>query len=513
MKLGLWIGAAIGAVALYVLSHVWAALKSPLRSIPGPWIARFSDIWYFAAVQRRGQTFQETSKRLHHQHGPIVRYGPRRFSFNDPEAAKIIYSHTRQFPKSSWYDAWRRPEGHNSFADRDIKRHASERKLFQSTYSLSSLVAYEPHVNLCGDLLTQRLDELIGQSPHRAGAVLNLGHWLQCYAFDVISSITYGRRWGFLDAGEDVDGLMAALDSRNYYAFVVGIYASLHPYLLPLRNRWMAWRGAGDVDALIGFTQRQMAVLQEGEEADYNEESSGLGREPSFLAKFCRRHLEKPDAMPMASLVSMCLVNMAAGSDTTGISLSACIFYLLKNPGCLDHLRAEVDAAAQDNPDHLPFNVTQNMPYLQAVIKEALRLHPAVAMPLERVVPQGGATIADKFFPEGTIVGVNPWVQHRNRAVFGQDADEFNPSRWLSEDKERVALMTRSWMPFGMGTRTCIGRHISHLEISKLVPRLVRDFDFSLAGGLEQPGATWRMDNGWFAKQRGFMVAVKRRQR
>lgn len=63
-----------------------------------------------------------------------------------------------------------------------------------------------------------------------------------------------------------------------------------------------------------------------------------------------------------------------------------------------------------------------------------------------------------------------------------------------------------------MGTRTCIGRHVSHLEISTLIPRLVRDFDFKLAGKLAEPGVSYDIDNSWFAKQRGFMVTVEPRK-
>lgn len=46
-----------------------------------------------------------------------------------------------------------------------------------------------------------------------------------------------------------------------------------------------------------------------------------------------------------------------------------------------------------------------------------------------------------------TIVGVNPWVEHRNRAVFGDDADLFRPERWLEEDSEQVKTMNRNWIP------------------------------------------------------------------
>ncbi|KAK7969882.1 hypothetical protein PG996_001681 [Apiospora saccharicola] len=75
-----------------------------------------------------------------------------------------------------------------------------------------------------------------------------------------------------------------------------------------------------------------------------------------------------------------------------------------------------------------------------------------------------------------------------------------------------LTLMTRHWMPFGLGARTCIGRHVSHLEISKLIPRLVRDFDFALSGNCADPAGGWTTENFGFIKPRDFKVQVKERR-
>jgi hypothetical protein len=94
---------------------------------------------------------------------------------------------------------------------------------------------------------------------------------------------------------------------------------------------------------------------------------------------------------------------MVAGSDTTAITLSACLYYLLKNPQTFARLRSEVDQFRREHNSNrtVNFKESQEMPYLQAVIKETLRVHPATGLPLERVVPKGGATICGRFFPEG----------------------------------------------------------------------------------------------------------------
>lgn len=84
---------------------------------------------------------------------------------------------------------------------------------------MSSLVGYESFVNDCTSLLTARFQEL-SRSRHS----VNLQHWLQCYAFDVIGEITFANRFGFLDMGEDKGGVFQAIDSRGSYSTFVGVF-------------------------------------------------------------------------------------------------------------------------------------------------------------------------------------------------------------------------------------------------------------------------------------------------
>lgn len=115
-------------------------------------------------------------------------------------------------------------------------------------------------------------------------------------------------------------------------------------------------------------------------------------------------------------------------------------------------------------------------------------------------------TISNTFFPEGTVLGINSWTAHYNTSVFGQDAPIFRPERWIDSSPDRLKEMDNYYMPFGLGSRTCMGRHISELEMYKLIPRLVRDFDFEL----ERKGE-WKSENYWFVKPTDFNVKVRRR--
>lgn len=218
-----------------------------------------------------------------------------------------------------------------------------------------------------------------------------------------------------------------------------------------------------------------------------------------LLSKFLAAQEARPDFMS-DTLVQTMAVSMAfAGSETTAISLGAVFYHLLRTPAALARLRDELDAAGRDGlfadcqTGLVTWHEAQRLPYLDACVKEAFRLHPAPGLPMERIVPPQGADIAGRFVPGGTVVGCSAWVMHRNRHVFGDDVDAFRPERWLvdesrpdrAREEARVKEMGAMMLQFGMGSRTCIGKNISLLEIYKLVPSLLRRFDVSSLSCLE----------------------------
>ncbi|CZS88735.1 uncharacterized protein RAG0_00377 [Rhynchosporium agropyri] len=150
------------------------------------------------------------------------------------------------------------------------------------------------------------------------------------------------------------------------------------------------------------------------------------------------------------------------------------------------------------------------LPYLQAVIKEALRVHPATGLPMQRVVSPEGTAIAGQFIPGGASVGINAWVAHRNHSVFGNDAEEWRPERWLEFEKQgRGGEVERYMLAFGMGSRTCIGKNMSLLEMSKMVPQVLSNFDFVLE---DECRDDLKCLNRWFVKQQFFRARVMARQ-
>ena len=211
---------------------------------------------------------------------------------------------------------------------------------------------------------------------------------------------------------------------------------------------------------------------------------------PDLLSKFMQAKTDRPEFFNDQLVMTMAVSMAFAGSETTAISLSAVFYYLLKNPRCMKMLIQELDEKGlagyfKDNENGVvTWTESQGLPYLDACVKEAFRLHPAPGLPLERVVPEQGAEIAGHFVKGGTIVGCSAWVLHRRKEVFGEDVDVYRPERWLvdgSKDKDseerRIKEMGGTMLQFGMGARTCIGKNISLLEIYKLVPTVLRRFE------------------------------------
>lgn len=216
---------------------------------------------------------------------------------------------------------------------------------------------------------------------------------------------------------------------------------------------------------------------------DGSESETGAGNRRDFLSRFVESGKADPVFMHPGRVLSLTAANMFAGSDTTAISLRAIFYYLLTTPDKLQKLRQEIEEGERSGlfsrSDRLvQWSEATKLPYLAAVIKEALRIHPAAGLPLERIVPNGGLSTNGHYIPASTIVGCSAWTIHRNRKIFGEDVDAFRPERWL-EAPEKVSEMNQFLFSFGAGGRTCVGKNISYLEMYKLVPAVLRTFDVS----------------------------------
>lgn len=130
-----------------------------------------------------------------------------------------------------------------------------------AAYALSSLLDFEPLTDDCTHILERKLDALRGKD-------IDFGTWLHWYAFDVISSITFSNRLGFLENEEDVNGIIAAIEGRLFYNSIIGQIPSLHKWLLgnSFISKWAdkipSIKRLNSAAYIVQFAARQLQMRQ-----------------------------------------------------------------------------------------------------------------------------------------------------------------------------------------------------------------------------------------------------------
>lgn len=261
------------------------------------------------------------------------------------------------------------------------------------------------------------------------------------------------------------------------------------------------------------FTMKQIRAHE-------NEKSHDSIERPDFLTRFMQAREKYPVIMSDRRIATFTNTNISAGSDTTAIALREIVYRILSHPGALDQFMAELSGilrARHDSRDSLTSSMSsddlpitwlegRSMPYFQALLRECLRCHPPLGQLIPRRVPDGGITLCGQFIPGGVEVGCNAWTIHRDKSVYGADADVFRPERWLEATQEEQRAMESVNFAFGGGPRVCLGKNVALLEISKLVPELFRRYEIKLVDP-----ERYELFPGWLVLQKGLDVTLRRR--
>ncbi|KAA6412416.1 MAG: pisatin demethylase [Lasallia pustulata] len=484
------------ALSSLLLALYYVRTYAKLRHIPGPFLASLSNL------SRRSWVLTGNSHaihvNLHRRYGKVVRFGPNNVSVSDPSAIPEVYGFGAKFPKSEFYDAImpyvRGKSIPDVFATRDETVHRTMKRPIANIYSMSNLVSFEPYVDSTMRYFFERLEELFVDQ----WKAFDFGHWLHLFAFDVMGELTFSKRLGFLENGGDIDGLLA----NNWNYFRQAAPATQMPWLdflwkrNPLLPHWTK------VNLIVAFGVARIKERQgrsEKDTADVNNRD--------FLSRFMEAKSKDPQ-IPSEALITWTNSNIQAGSDTTAILLSAIFYQLLKHPESMRRLQSELDIAAKQGQlsEYVTWKESRNLPYLDACVKEASRLHPPIAFPLERVTPAEGAVICGQHIAGETLIAMNPWVVNRDKDTFGVDAHSWRPERWLC-DEDGKRKMYNNLLTFGAGHRACLGKNISYLEIYKVVPTLLHKYEMEL----ENSEAEWHVENKWFAMPSNFCVRLRRR--
>lgn len=373
------------------------------------------------------------------------------------------------YTRSHWYNPATRvePGKDHIFSQLDETKHTKRRAQIAAGYSGKENITLESDI----DTHVQGLLQLISKkyiSSDTQAKPFDIGKKIQYFALDVISTIGFGQAFGDTKADDDLnDYIKSSEEGLTFMKLSMGL--GLTPYLQwPPIARLL---GPSEKDKR-GFG-KMLATARGFIDARF---TKPLGRS-DMLASFVRHGLSKEDVFTEAML------QIIAGSDTTATALRSIMLYLITHPRICSKLRTEIDAAVSSGaapgaPGIASDDCLKNMPYLQAVVREGLRIHPPLTDVVPKKVPQGGDTVVvdgkTYYLPGGTNIGYNVWGVHHNKAMFGEDAEIFRPERWLLEDKhessEHLAAMRRTTeMIFGYGKYQCLGKPIAWLEITKVI--------------------------------------------
>ncbi|KAL1866737.1 hypothetical protein Daus18300_006681 [Diaporthe australafricana] len=422
-----WREAVVLLVIGLVTNVIYNAYLHPLRKVPGPFLARITELWR-TNKYASGQWHQDILE-LHRQYGPVVRVSTNEVSFVDQAALEQVYGHSTGTKKTSWYDTWTaKGQGTGFFSTTNPQEHAFLRKRVAGAYSKSAIVAQEASVQGVLDHLWSRFHQFA-----KDGQDIDIQVWANYLAFDVVSQLGMGGPLGFI-AGGDTMGLMRAVHQIFYIQAAVGY--------IPGKMMCLQWPIVQRIASLLGQADGFRVFFEWSGRQIKSRMAEGPHKDPDrprdLLDHFIS--MKEPDGRSAtAPSVGAEVGNLiGAGADTAAVGMAVVMAQLVEHPEDQARLRHEVDEAyekaglsGQGSSAQLSLRELEKLPFLNAYVQEATRLCPSIVWQLPREAPEAGITIAGHYIPPGATLGMSPMAHNRSKEIFGDDADEWRPQRWL----------------------------------------------------------------------------------
>ncbi|KAF7556322.1 hypothetical protein G7Z17_g1549 [Cylindrodendrum hubeiense] len=372
---------------IYTSIGTYRILLHPLRRFPGPFLSSVSSVYPVWLIFRKLHMYEEVQQ-LHRTYGDIVRLGPSELSIANTSALRAIHSAQSPCLKGPWYNIFHPMISVQS--ERDIKEHSQRRKVWDKGFSSKALRNYEPRVAKYTDLLLSKIEA-------SAGKPMDATLWLNFYGFDVMGDLAFGKSFNMLNGGV-AHHYMKLMHTMTVFGTSLGRFpwAFLLTQYIPFVNmaykkfiKWLKLRVKARIELEPELPDVFSVVLD-----PYKEKS-----QPSWQDEM---HL-----IGDANLITV------AGSQNKG-------------------------------PGHMALSKVK---YLQAVIDEGMRLHPAVPSGVQRMTPPQGMQIDETFIPGNMIVQIPTYTVARDPRCF-ERPDEFIPERWTSQPE--LVKDSSAFAPFSM---------------------------------------------------------------
>lgn len=313
------------------------------------------------------------------------------------------------------------------------------------------------HIWTTIDKNCSRLVEVLLSSPQSTIDVFNL---MNRFTLDTIGEIGFGRNIGSMENADSP--FLKSFDKAQHILFLRAV--------LPLwrLRRFLRlgeeWHSAHHFKLLQEYSAETVQKLKEnlkGSEGD------------SFVGLFMQDAEKNGTPFDEKFMTDMVLNFLIAGRDTTAHSLSWTLYLLMKHPSIEKQVLAEIEDVLGDRT--LCYEDLNRLPFLQAVVNESLRLYPSVPLDVKKALfdddlPDG------TFVSKGNVVVYNIFAMGRSKEIWGDDADEFKPERWL--DQQFPSLY--AYPVFNAGPRECLGRRLAWVEMKACLVRVLRSVKLNL---------------------------------
>ncbi|KAK0248246.1 hypothetical protein LTR91_017356 [Friedmanniomyces endolithicus] len=492
--LGAILDLGLALLALYLVRAIRTYYS--LSHFGGHWVAGWSRLWLLR-TQGSGEMNRRFTE-VNRKYGSTARIAPgmlitsdvcQSFSLPIKSILSLLQSDFAElfrrmsavrspFTRGRWYAALKlHPDRDNITSYVDEHKHAAIRTRMAPGYAGKENVHLEADID---EQLLKFLDlissKYVAQPERDIFRTVDLSQVTSYFTLDVISKVAFGQTFGFLDHDQDPFGYLANLAQMLPAVIVFGVYTELTnimklPAVKAALPKSSDKRGLGRV---MGFA-RDRVQERFGPKAI---------RRQDMLDAFIKRGLTQEE------LESETLTQITAGSDSTASALRMTLHFISTSPPILDRLLAEARAGIEQGKISRPIiqdAEARQLPYLQACIKEGLRIYPPVTGLMAKMVPEGGAMIdvdgVEKFAPGRTQIGWNSWGMMHDPVVFGADAEIYRPERWLVRDESekesgRVARMNETvTLCFGYGRFGCLGRGVATMELNKAVVETLLRFN------------------------------------
>jgi len=357
-----------------------------------------------------------------------------------------------------------------------------------------------------------RLNDKLAASA-AAGASLDIEACFSQLTLDIIGSAVFNYDFDALNASSPlIQAVYTALkETESRATDVVPLWKLPFMYLVDPRQR-----KARDAVALIRQTTEDLvARCRAMVESEAAAEAAGAPSDlsapaaPSADPSILRFLIASREEVSATQLRDDLLSMLVAGHETTASVLTWTVYLLAQNPGAAATARAEVDAVLGDSPAPSTAQYAA-LRYLTRCVSESMRLYPHPPVLLRRARVADALPPGNRSVPPGQDVMISVYNIHRSPAVWGPDADAFNPMRFGPlEDPHPTEVSTDyKFIPFSGGPRKCVGDQFAMMEALVLLAALLRRFEFSLPGGMDAVGMA---TGATIHTAKGLNMVVKRR--